>query len=567
MENKNCQNCKKDFTIEPEDLNFYQKIDVPLPTFCSECRMQRRMAWLNFSALYKRPCDLCKKEHISMYHPDASVTVYCPDCWWSDKWEGLEYGIDVDFSRPFLEQFHEQFKRIPLLSLSLNKDSIETSPYCNHAGSLKDCYLLFNSNHAEESGYSYMVTSSNNIYNSGMIMQSNWIFDCRNTFMSSRCVGGRGNIIECIDTYFCRDCTNCQDCFGCVNLKNKKYHIFNKPYSKDEYFQKISEYDLSTPLGYEKAQNDAMDFWKTISPKPIYIESSVNSSGNYIFNSKNARHCYDVTGVEDCAYIQSIYNIPVTDSYDITGFGEGLDLAYEGVIVGGKASNLKAVSECGYDIRNVEYSKLILNNSRDCFGSIALRGKQYCILNKQYPKDEYELLVQKIKQHMKEMPYIDKKGRVYQYGEFFPIEFSPFAYQDSLANNFIAYSEEQVTSNNYLSFSQKNQENPQTPTFVDENKNISEYDESVCQIVFTCKKTGKPYKISKEELRFLQKMKLPLSLYAPIQRINDIINYWANNSKLIKRQSSETGEELFTPYTAQDVPVILTKKEWIEKYQ
>ncbi|MFA6585673.1 MAG: cytochrome C551 [Candidatus Paceibacterota bacterium] len=40
---KTCQNCKKDFTIEPEDFNFYEKINVPPPTFCPECRMVRRL--------------------------------------------------------------------------------------------------------------------------------------------------------------------------------------------------------------------------------------------------------------------------------------------------------------------------------------------------------------------------------------------------------------------------------------------------------------------------------------------------------------------------------------------
>ena len=34
-ETKNCQNCKKDFTIESEDFAFYEKIKVPPPTWCS----------------------------------------------------------------------------------------------------------------------------------------------------------------------------------------------------------------------------------------------------------------------------------------------------------------------------------------------------------------------------------------------------------------------------------------------------------------------------------------------------------------------------------------------------
>ena len=69
MENKSekriCQNCKKDFIIEPEDFNFYEKIKVPPPTFCPWCRFIRRMAWRNERALYKRTCDLCQKKYNS----------------------------------------------------------------------------------------------------------------------------------------------------------------------------------------------------------------------------------------------------------------------------------------------------------------------------------------------------------------------------------------------------------------------------------------------------------------------------------------------------------------------
>jgi RNA polymerase subunit RPABC4/transcription elongation factor Spt4 len=38
METKNCQNCKKDFNIEPDDFSFYEKMKVPVPTWCPECR-------------------------------------------------------------------------------------------------------------------------------------------------------------------------------------------------------------------------------------------------------------------------------------------------------------------------------------------------------------------------------------------------------------------------------------------------------------------------------------------------------------------------------------------------
>ena len=43
------------------------------------------------------------------------------------------------------------------------------------------------------------------------------------------------------DIEYSSECTNCQNCFGCVGLKNKKFHIFNKPYQETEYWQLVDE--------------------------------------------------------------------------------------------------------------------------------------------------------------------------------------------------------------------------------------------------------------------------------------------------------------------------------------
>ena len=64
---KQCQNCHQKFNIEPEDFEFYKKISVPPPTFCPDCRLQRRLAFRNERKLYKRKCDLCGKDLIGMY--------------------------------------------------------------------------------------------------------------------------------------------------------------------------------------------------------------------------------------------------------------------------------------------------------------------------------------------------------------------------------------------------------------------------------------------------------------------------------------------------------------------
>ena len=116
-ETKICQNCKQNFTIKPEDFGFYEKIKVPPPTFCQECRLQRRLATFNIFNLYQRKCDLCKSDMVSNFPKDSPYTIYCQKCWWSDKWNYLDYGRDYDFSRPFFEQWNELLHKTPIIVL------------------------------------------------------------------------------------------------------------------------------------------------------------------------------------------------------------------------------------------------------------------------------------------------------------------------------------------------------------------------------------------------------------------------------------------------------------------
>src|SRR3989344_8964157 len=124
-ETKICGNCKGSFAIEPDDFSFYEKMGVPPPTFCPQCRKQRRLAWRNDMNMYSRKCDMCGKSIVSIYSPDSEMTVYCVKCWWSDKWDPKDYAQDYDFSRPFFEQFHELQRKVPALAI-LNDDGSDS---------------------------------------------------------------------------------------------------------------------------------------------------------------------------------------------------------------------------------------------------------------------------------------------------------------------------------------------------------------------------------------------------------------------------------------------------------
>ncbi|MBI2610050.1 hypothetical protein HYW53_02635, partial [Candidatus Giovannonibacteria bacterium] len=213
------------------------------------------------------------------------------------------------------------------------------------------------------------------------------------------------------------------------NLINKSYCFLNKQYSKEEY-KKIIE---SVQLGSFERINELKVKLEELKNKTIRkaMEGNNNfkSSGNYLVNTKNCSRCFDLFEAEDCKYLT--YGTKVKDSFDIYGAYPTTELCYEMTGVGEGSYNCRF----GYAWQgfNMDYCYALFYNCNNCFGCNQLRNKSYCILNRQYTKEEYEALVPRIIKHMNDMPYIDKKGRVYKYGEFFPPELSPFAYNETIA--------------------------------------------------------------------------------------------------------------------------------------
>lgn len=157
---KQCQSCKKDFIIEPDDFNFYEKMKVPAPTFCPECRLIRRLAFRNEKTFYRRNCDKCKKPMISVFSPQTKLTIYCSPCWWGDDWEGLDYGVDFDPQRPFILQVRDLFQKVPIMNLFGLYTTLENSDYTNMVSYLKNCHMVTYSDFGENITYGSFVNHS-----------------------------------------------------------------------------------------------------------------------------------------------------------------------------------------------------------------------------------------------------------------------------------------------------------------------------------------------------------------------------------------------------------------------
>jgi hypothetical protein len=141
--------------------------------------------------------------------------------------------------------------------------------------------------------------------------------------------------------------------------------------------------------------------------------------------------------VEDSKYL--IHALTIKNSYDGYGVGINAELLYETVDSGIDGARY-VVAVYTYGCHDVHYA-YCCHGSSYLFGCVGLRNKQYCIFNKQYSKEEYEKLVPRIIEQMNTMPYKDARGRTYGYGEFFPQEISPFAYNETIAQEYVPLNE------------------------------------------------------------------------------------------------------------------------------
>lgn len=512
---KQCQNCKSQFTIEPEDFQFYEKMKVPAPTFCWLCRAQRRMAFRNERILYKRKSDFSQKDIFSAYAPDSGYKVYEKEEWLSDGWDPLEYGQDYDFSRPFFEQFNELLHKVPLKNLNVVNGV--NSDYSNNFTEPKNCYLCFNGNQSEDCMYSHGLTFCRNCVDVSHLSKCE---NCYDSFWLTSCTTNIGcnNCESSFNLWFSKNCVGCSDCIGCVGLRKKQYHIFNQPYSKEEYQAKLKEMNLGSHEGYEKTKVQAHEFWQKFPNKFLEGLGNTKVSGNYIDRSKDVKNSLFVREGEHLKFCQYIQELPGSkDCYDWSIWGDNGQLMYECHGCGIGTQNCRFCLFTQENARDIEYS-MVCSGSSNLFGCVSLRKKEYCIFNKQYTKEEYEALVPKIREHMNAMPYTDKAGRVYKYGEFFPAELSPVSYNESMAQEYFPLSKEIAVKQGYKWYDAADRNYKPTLKAGDLPGDIKDVPDSITGEIIACAHAGADceqlcvgaFKITSDELNFYRKLGVPL---------------------------------------------------------
>ena len=573
MENKICQKCKKDFVIEDEDTNFYQMVEVPAPTFCSECRFQRRLTFRNDRTLYKRACELCKKDVISIYRPNGPQKVVCQKCWWSDEFDPTRYGRDYDFSKSFFEQYRELMHDVPFVAnFVVDESRMINSPYNNMVLDLRNCYMLTNSDVDEDCAYGCEIENSRNCVDTNLVDKSEMCYECVNVqncyraFYSVDCESSS-------DIYFCRDCTGCTDCFGCINLRKQSYCIYNEPMgTKEAYHARLAEFGIDTGsrATLEMLKPQIADVWKQGLYKYMHEKQSEDISGDYIYNSRNVKKSWIVQEGWNVKYSQYLVAGGTKDSYDFTQFGDKAELHYEILQGGAGGSRVRFSWFVPNENQNIDYCMQVMT-SHDMFGCIGMRKKQYCILNKEYTEEEYVKLRAEIMKQMAEMPYVDAQGIEYRYGEFFPTELSPFAYNETTAQEFFPLAQETVAAQGFA-WAAREARN-YTPTMTVENipDVIEGVGDEITKEIIQCVNNGDPtkncataFRIIPDELGFYRRFNIPLPAKCPNCRHAERM-VWRNQPKFREEKCEFEGceKEFLTAY-AEGTTGLYCKEHYLQ---
>ncbi len=491
QEIKICQNCKVDFVIEAEDSSLYESLDLPLPEKCGFCRMKYLLAFFIHGRFRITTSALSGKRIITVLPESVPFPIYDKEEYFSDAWDPFSYGRDYDPSRSFIEQAVELQSVVPHPHQAAIKNV--NCDWTDDMWESRNAYLSRSALQIDSVSYGYRLLRCKNSIDITYSFDTELSYDC---LYCTKCYGLRHsfNCRDCINGAFLYDCRNCQDCFMSWNLRNKKYCILNKQYTKEEYFKKLEEFNLKS---YDAVEKLKKEFWEHIQNDAVhradYNVQISNSTGNFLEEDKNCHSCYFLSTSENCRYC--FRGIDSKDSID-------------NVMNITEKCGLSCQDEWGYEnigglyISHCRYSAYLnaCEECENCFGCVGLRKKKYCILNKQYSKEEYEKLVAQIKTDMK------KRG---EWGKFFPLSAAYAGYNYSLANMMFPLSKEEI-----LEFGAKWEEATETNyegiSGDDLPDRIDDVNDDIVKQRIICPETNLSYNIAPHELAFYREHGIPL---------------------------------------------------------
>ncbi len=427
LEWRTCRASGEVFPVFKKDQEILKKLspeigwkihELPLPVYAPLTRHRLHLMYKNERHLYHDVCWLTWQKTITRIHPEVSPPTFTTKAWASDDRDYTDYGLSYDGQNP-LDLINNLAWKTPYQDLIWSLSNLSNnSTYTNYTADVVNCYLLFDSNTTQDSAY---CTKSRKCQS---------VFDCTNIINCEKCYGcvDCWGLFECTYSYDSSDCSHshylidchgCNYCIWCVNLVNKEYHIFNQPVSKETFAsfkQKlIANRRLLSHPHWTKLQQAMIKKATHGNQTEKSIGENIRGSSDCILsynivNAQSLRYCDDMSDAQDCRWV--------------TSYGHASSRMYNSSQVGRYTSQVRCSSTIGRG-ENLLYC-IDTKKSKNCFGCVNMKQKEYCIFNKQYTREEYEDIVPHIIESMK---------KSWTWWHFLPSSCTVFPYNDSVAND------------------------------------------------------------------------------------------------------------------------------------
>jgi len=404
------------------------------------------------------------------------------------------------------EQMWEFFRKSPIPhNIGAGNENCEYTDDCWYS---KNCYLTHSLVDCEDLRYCYRIIKSKD---SAYCVFCSEVELCTDLINCVKCYNVQYSAYsqQCRDSAFLFDCRNCSDCMFSWNLRNKKYCFFNEQLTKEEYEKKRNEWNLMSREDYKRGIEEFHRILKEKAClKSLQISNCENSSGDQLESCKNCENCYFETfEVEDC--INCVRGYKLKDCLD-NFCTMDCELIFNSSSAQDKCYDVKF----GYNLiqcRFAEYSAYCFQ-CKSIFGCCGLVGKEYCIFNKPYSPDEYEIKKQEI---------IDEMKRNGEYGEFFPGYFAANPYEESLSSFYFPLSDYDIKNWGFRSTKHENAPNPSYLPSDEVPDTANEANAAIMKQIFWDAAAKRPFQILQDDIDLMKRLKVPLPWSYYTRRIKE----------------------------------------------
>lgn len=378
-----------------------------------------------FHVASRRPLTFYKNNDVfGHFPPHTKIHIVDSKIYDSDRDSLTEYWFSYDFEKSFFAQQEHLLYLIPFPNILLIW-ACENSIFSSFSVNCKNTYLSTTINGWENICYSIVCRSNvTNIYNSVFVLDN-----CDNIYACTFVINSQ-NIFFSFDIENCFDCrlsTNlisCQYCIKCDWLQNQSYCIDNIQYWKEEFFVLKKQFLADNIMWMYKLYASIIKFSFDSTSKlsdsldhTLFIYNSYNCKNTVLIwwhvENKNLNNViYSSFNNTDCVWWHWYHE--TSHAY-----------IWEMIIRGQNNYYSQYLEDCSY-----------------CLWCVWLKNKSFCILNKQYTKEERFEFANKIFEQM------DKDWSLW---EFFPWSMNPFYFNDTAAYLIDdSFTKEEVTKEWYL---------------------------------------------------------------------------------------------------------------------